>query len=65
MAATVTEVINSNTVNLSATDAAGKTFHEEHVYILREGEPVPRGGRYALRSDDVSVHPLPATHRSR
>jgi hypothetical protein len=59
MAATVTEVINEDTVNLTAKDATGKTFREEHVVVLLPGEPLPRGGRYALRADDVSVHPLP------
>ena len=58
MPGTVTEVINDNTVNLTATDTTGKTFHETHVVVLLPDERLPRGGRYALRSGDASVHPM-------
>jgi len=57
MQATVTEVINEDTVNLTAVDVTGKTFHEAHVVVLRLDDPLPRGGRYALRIDDTSIHP--------
>jgi hypothetical protein len=64
MPATVVEVINDNTVNLTATDLDGTTFHEDFVVVLLPDEVLPRGGRYALRSGDTSVHPL-ATWRGR
>jgi hypothetical protein len=57
MPAMVTGVISDDTVNVEATDMTGKEFFEEHVVVLQDDEPLPRGGRYALRSDDTSIHP--------
>jgi hypothetical protein len=57
MVATVTEVIDGTTVNLTATDADGVLFHEERVYILQPDDSQPRGGRYALLPGDTqAVH---------
>jgi hypothetical protein len=58
MPAAVTEVITNNLVHLTATDMDRKTFVERFVVVLEDNEPVPRGGRYALRVGDVSIHPL-------
>jgi hypothetical protein len=65
MAATITAVISLDTVNLSALDADGKTFVEEHVYILQPDDSQPRGGRYALRPDDVQSRHRRATRYGR
>ena len=53
MQAIVTEVIDGNTVNLTALDVDGQEFYEERVYILQPDDPQPRGGRYALHTEDA------------
>jgi hypothetical protein len=55
MAATITAVINMDTVNLTATVLVGKPFTEDYVYILNADDSQPRGGRYALRMDDAQA----------
>jgi hypothetical protein len=55
MPAKVVAVINDSTVNLTATDADGKTFSEWYVYVLQDDEVLPRGGRYALQAGDAQA----------
>lgn len=65
MAATVTAVVNMDTVHLTATDLDGKVFSEEYVYILNADDSQPRGGRYALRMDDAVLKHRRATRYGR
>jgi hypothetical protein len=65
MAATITAVINPDTVHLTALDADAKPFTEEYVYILNADDSQPRGGRYALRMDDAVLKHRRATRYGR